>query len=697
MGVLNIDVETYSNNPIKLGVHKYCAGGVELLLFGYSLNGSDVRVIDVAQGEEIPREVLDALWDPRVIKKAWNAAFEIEVLSHHFGMPMKLNQWSCTMIRSAKCGYPLSLDFAGKAMNLKTQKDAKGKALIKLFSEPRNPTAKNPATRIYPADNPEKWAEYIEYNRVDVLTEMEVDKFLSKYPEQPHFEHLMYVLDRQINKRGVELDLPYIRKMVSLDAEYKERLTKEAAKLTGLENPNSLSQLKNWLEEQTGKIWKGLDKQILKDVLELGQIPYIERHTYFPGDVGYEVEFKKWSALKKNEGKPAPENFIVEVPDGSFVGINLSPLVRKVLELRKELSNTSVKKYLSMLASEVNGRIYDTIQFNGAGRTGRNAGRLIQPQNLPRITMSDLELATARDIVKSCDLETVEMCYESTSSVLSQLIRTALISKKGRVLRVCDLSAIEARVLAWVAREEHVLEVFRTHGKIYEATAAMMFKVPMESITKGSEMRQRGKVSSLACGYQGSVNALTQMDSDKAIPDSEKPGLVKAWRAAHPNIVKFWYKTQEAAIKAINNPGEKITLDRGCYFVTCGDSLLFYLPSGRYLTYPKVSLVEGAYGPKIVYWGLNDQNKWGKLDTYGGKLVENLVQAIARDVLMVGMYNMVKAGYEIVFNVHDEIVAECDYDFGSLKEIEQMMCDMPSWADGLPLGAEGFNSEYYKK
>lgn len=665
---LNIDVETYSEEDIAKGVHKYTTAS-ELLLFAYSFDRGPVQVVDIISGEQIPEDIQDALFDPKVLKKAWNAAFEIEQLERYFMAPMILSQWQCTMVKAARCGYPLSLDKAAKALGLPVEKDSAGKALIKLFSVPRKPTKNNPATRVYPSDNPEKWEEYKRYNKQDVVVEMHIDDTLSAFPDQPYFEHLMYVLDRQINKRGLCLDLPFIRKIIALDSEYKEILLEKARELTGLGNPNSLQQLKGWLEEHTGKIWKGLDKQVLKGALENGEIPYAER-----GEDG------------------------TEKLDGSVVGVNLSPLVREVLELRKELSNTSVKKYIAMLASEINGRIYDTIQFNGAGRTGRNAGRLIQPQNLPRVTMSVEELGAARKLVMSGDLGTLQMCYESVSDTLSQLIRTAIISAPGKRLIVCDLSAIEARVLAWLAGEEHVLEVFRTHGKIYEATAAMMFKVPFESVTKGSEMRQRGKVASLACGYQGGANAITTMDLDNKIPDEEKPGLVKAWRAAHPNIVRFWYKTQESAIKAINNPGEKVPLSKGAYFVTCSGALLFYLPSGRYLTYPKVSLEESPYGPKIVFWGLDQTtNSWKKQDTYGGKLVENLVQAVARDVLMRGMYNMVRKGYDIVTNVHDEIVAEMPVGQGSVEEVEKLMCQMPEWAEGLPLAAEGFESEYYRK
>lgn len=667
MRSISIDVETFSTEDIKLGVHKYCTR-VELLLFAYSIDRGPVHVIDIAQGETIPEEVTDALFDKNFIKKAWNAAFEIEVLESYLCVPMKLAQWQCTMVKSARCGYPLSLDKAAKAIGLPIEKDTAGKALIKLFSVPRKPTKNNPAIRVYPADNPEKWAQYIEYNRRDVEVEMVIDDFLSQYPAQPEFEQKMYVLDRQINKRGIELDIPFIEKAVELDAEYKERLTEQAKVLTGLDNPNSVAQLKGWLEEKTGRVWKGLDKAVLKSAMEEEAIPYAEEKN---GEI---------------------------VLDGSMVGIKMTEEVRQLLELRKELSNTSVKKYIAMLASNVGGRIYDTIQFNGAGRTGRNAGRLIQPQNLPRVYMEDETLDLARRCVKTGNLEMLELMFGSVSSALSQLIRTALIAKEGHVLKVVDLSAIEARVLAWLAGEEHVLQVFRTHGKIYEATAAMMFKVPFESVTKGSIMRQRGKVASLACGYQGGANAISTMDLDKSIPDEDKPGLVRAWREAHPNIVRFWYKTQDCAIKAIKNPGEKVPLTKGAYFVVTGGALLFYLPSGRYLMYPKVGLEDGQYGPKIIFWGLDQTTgQWRKQDTYGGRLSENLVQATARDVLMEGMYNMVRKGYNLVTNVHDETVAETEIGFGSVEEIEQLMCDMPAWADGLPLGAEGFESEYYKK
>lgn len=704
MHTLNIDIETFSTNDIKTGVHKYFTEG-ELLLFAYSFDKAPVEVIDIAQGEEIPFDIVDAIFDKRVMKKAWNAAFEIEGLENYFGKEMILSQWQCTMIKSARCGYPLSLGEAAKAIGLPIEKDTAGKALIKLFSVPRKPTKTNPAIRVYPEDQPEKWQLYKEYNKRDVEVEMAADDFFSQYPDTTPFEKKMYILDRQINKRGLELDLPFVRKAIEIDAEHKAILTEEAKEVTGLSNPNSVDQLKNWLEEHTGRVWKGLDKDILRFAIEDGEIPFAERVTHKQGSVKYgqfmakPANAKKYAKIPKEEWPASIQE--IEM-DGSLVSFKRSPRVLRMLELRKELGNTSVRKYQAMLASEINSRIYDTIQFNGAGRTGRNAGRLIQPQNLPRIYLEDDELDQARRMVRDNDLWTLETCFGSVSSVLSQLIRTAIVAKEGYTLKVSDLAAIEARVLAWLADEEHVLQVFRTHGKIYEATAAMMFKVPFESIDKktpkGAEMRQRGKVSALACGYQGGPNAITTMDTDKKIPDDAKPGLVKAWRAAHPKIVRFWYKTQDCAIKAIQNPGEKVPLSKNSYFVTHRDALLFYLPSGRYLMYPKVSLEEGTYGPQIKFWGLDQTtNRWCKQTTYGGKLVENLVQAVARDVLMVGMYNLVRAGYDIVTNVHDEIVAETLLGFGSVEEIEELMCDMPDWAEGLPLGAEGFESNYYKK
>lgn len=713
MRILNIDVETFSTVDIKSGVKKYCTGA-ELLLLSYSLDGKPVRCIDVAQGEELPKEFMDALFDENVLKTAWNAAFEIEILELHLGVSMKLAQWSCTMVMAARCGYPLSLDKAAKAIGLPIEKDTAGKALIRLFSVPRKPTKTNPAIRVYPKDSPEKWEDYKAYNIRDVEVEMEARKFFLQYPAQPQFEHIMYVLDRSINKRGLEIDVEFVRAAIKMDEEYKGRLLEEAKELTGLDNPNSVAQLKAWLEERLCIGLKGLDKSTLKALLgkekfvsekvirhALGT-PEYEKLSKIPSDgssfiAGYVPP--EWLeeripgptvVVDFDKGEVESDKVIYEITDPDTV--------LEVLKLRKELSNTSVKKYVAMLNSQVGGRVYDTIQFNGAGRTGRNAGRIIQPQNMPRVYMEDSELDLARKIVKYGNLATVEMCFESVSGTLSQLIRTAISSKDGKHLKVVDLAAIEARVLAWLANEQHVLDVFRTHGKIYEATAAMMFKVPFDSITKGSTMRQRGKVSSLACGYQGGANAITTMDLDKSIPDEEKPGLVKAWRDAHPNIVRYWYTTQHAAIKAIKNPGEKVPLSKGAYFVVHKDALLFYLPSGRYLMYPKVGLEEGKYGEKIVFWGLDQiTGQWKKQDTYGGKLVENETQAVARDILMEGMLGMVRSGYDLVTNVHDETVAETDINFGSINEIKKLMCTMPSWADGLPLAAEGFESDYYKK
>lgn len=694
---LSIDVETFSSVDISAGTHKYNTGS-ELLLFGYKFTGEEVEVIDVAQGGSIPDRVLKALTDPSIVKSAWNAGFEIEIIEKHLRLNLPLDQWECTMVKSAKSGYPLSLESASEALGLSKGKDPKGKALIRLFSVPRKPTKSNPATRVFPMDDPSKWAEFITYCKQDVVVEDEIDALLSKYPPQPRFESLMYVLDRQINRRGIGLDLDFINQAINLDSEYKDILLGEAKELTGLDNPNSVTQLKSWLREHTGKIWPSLDKQTVNNALNNGELPFVEEVVFSEGSPGYAALLAKWVKLKKNEGEPQPKSFTEEVADGSVVGVKLSPSVRRVLELRRELSNTSVKKYLTMLNSQVDGRIYDTLQFNGAGRTGRNAGRLIQPQNLPRVTLKDSEIDVARRMVLSGDLDLMLLSYESVSDILSQLIRSALKAAPGHRFIVCDLSAIEARVLAWFAGEEHVLEVFRTHGKIYEATAAMMFGVPFDSITKDSEMRQNGKTASLACGYQGGVNAITTMDVDGAIPDEVKPGLVQAWRKAHPATVRFWYYTQECAIKAIKNPGEKVSLTKGAYFTVRNASLLFYLPSGRYLTYPKVDLEDGKFGEKIVFWGVDPlTKKWTKLDTYGGKLVENLVQAFSRDILMYGMLNMVRKGYNLVTNVHDETVSEMPYGKGSVEEVVKLMCDMPSWAEGLPLRAVGFESEYYKK
>lgn len=784
MITLNIDLETYSKNDIDLGVHKY-AQEAEILLFAYSFNNSDVYVVDLLHGEQLPEHVLSALTDPKVIKKAWNAAFEITVLSKCLDVELDATQWHCTMVRAARCGYPLGLGEAAKALNLEQQKDTKGKALIKKFCTPKTRmTAKHPALRHYPTDSLDLWEDWLafkEYARQDVVTEMAIDKALSVLPDFSPFEQRMYALDRRINERGIELDLPYIRKIISIDEEYKDRLAKDASEFTGLENPNSLAQLKEWFEER-GLFYDSLNK----DALNL----FLEQYEEAIDPIDQEV--------------------------------------LKMLQFRKELSNTSVRKYIKMIQAEVKGRIHDTIQFNGAARTGRNAGRLIQPQNLPRIYMKDDALDQARRDVMAMDLLELEAKYPAMSSLLSQLIRTALISKEGHILRAVDLSAIEARIVAWLADEKYDLEVFRTHGKIYEATASAMFKIPLEEITKDSPYRQRGKVASLACvsgdmwltvrdkgsensydiklrnlqtqqlvwdgsefvehggllykgikqticygglsatsdhlvkygpsfsewvsleeardrnlpikvgsekyistpaalepvfdihmcgprnqfmangcivhncGYQGAVNAITVMDVDRAIADEDKPGLVKSWRAAHPATVKYWKDIENAAKKAIKNPISKITLTKGCYFIYTHGHLLMYLSSGRYLCYPGAHLAEKqtSFGTaeEIRYFGIDQYtNKWKCLNTYGGKLLENQTQAIARDVLMVAMDNFDKAGYSIVTNVHDEIVTEDPLGFGSLEDLEALMCDMPSWAEGLPLGAEGFESKYYKK
>lgn len=672
MRELSIDIETYGEVDLPAaGAYRY-AYDAEVMLLAFSFDFADPVCVDLMSGEDIPAEVVLALFDPAVRKTAHNAAFERCVLHKYFervlaggrdlarwdaevwdaieatGGYLPVEQWRCTQVLCARAGYPLSLDEASKAMGLVEKKDPRGAALIRQFSIPCAPTKANGfRTRNLPEHDPEAWLEFIEYCEQDVRTEQAIAKFLDWFPI-PEQEHRYWHINERMNERGLRVNMELVRQAISMSEAIKAGLLQEAAEITGLDNPNSRNQLLEWLNEE--------------------------------GDV-------EADALRKEDVS-------------EMLSITEDDAVRRVLEIRQEAAKSSVSKYAAMeRAACPDLRIRGTVQFGGAPRTLRDAGRIIQPQNLPRISLRDADLELARNLAMDGDRETLEMLFGPVQPILGQLIRTAIIPEEGKRLLVCDLASIESRVLAWLAGEDWKLDVFFSHGKIYEATASRMFGVPFDSITKESEMRQRGKVAELACGYGGSVNALTQMDFEKGIPDEAKPGLVRMYRKSNPKIVAFWSALESAALKALHSPGVVFKVRQGVAFCAKKNVLLLKLPSGRLLHYPKPHLTTNRWGNESIgFYGMAQQSrKWSRLETYGGKLAENVTQAVARDVLMNGLEHIVRAGYHPILKVHDEIVCEEPYGFGDISEMEQLMCAPADWMEGLPLDAEGFEGLYYKK
>ena len=652
MNVLGIDLETYSSVDIKTcGVYRYVESpDFEILLFGYAFDDDPVTVIDLTAYEDVPSDVVKALTDSSITKTAYNANFERTCLAKYFNIQCDPLQWRCTAVWSLALGLPGKLEEVAEVLKLQAQKDVKGKALIKYFSEPCKPTKANgQRTRNYPHYAPEKWEEYKAYNKQDVVVERAVRHKLERFPVPEH-EWRLWALDQKINGRGVRLDPVLFRQAINCDEQYEERLVREAQEITGLDNPNSLQQLKEWLANRGLDTPDGLSKDYMPALLDAA-------------------------------------------PDDE---------TRRVLELRQEMGKTSVDKYnamdRSMCADE---RARGLLQFCGATRTWRWAGRLIQVQNLPQNKFEDLALA--RETLRSGDFELLEMLFGAPPFVLSQLIRTAFIPSEGCRFIVSDFSAIEARVIAWLADEQWVLDVFRGDGKIYEATAAQMFKVPFETITKGHAnyaLRPKGKVATLACGYQGGPNALIAMGALKGgISEEELPGLVKQWRQANPNIVKLWYAAEEAAIRAVQ---EKTTvkLAHGVHYRYDAGMLFADLPSGRSLAYinPRIKPEPKFNKDGLVFDGMDQvKKKWMSHRTYGGRLVENLVQAIARDCLAESMMRLDAEGYKTVMHVHDEVVLDVPMGTGSVEHVTAVMGKPISWAPGLPLRAAGFECDFYMK
>lgn len=653
---LNIDIETYSSVDLKKsGLYKYVqASDFQVLLFAYSLDNQPVQVIDLAQGEQIPQHILNALFDRNVEKRAWNAAFEWYALGKYFGLSRGqlldwLWQWKCSMIHAYYCGYPGSLVAAGEAVGIPSDKKkmSVGGALIRTFCIPQKPTKSNGGrTRTLPHHEPEKWQTFKQYCAGDVMAEMAIADKLDAFPV-PEQEWSLWRLDMKINERGILCDRQMVESAIRmLDAE-TEALVSEAIQLSGIENPKSVQQLTKWLEEETGEEVTDLRKNTVAKMID-------------------------------------------ELDDGK---------AKRVLEIRQELSKSSTKKYAAMLDTICDdGRIRGLLQFYGANRTGRWAGRLVQVQNLPRNDLPAIELA--RSLVVQGDAEGLKMLYGSLSDTLSQLIRTALIARPGTKLHVADFSAIEARVLAWLAGEQWRIDVFRTHGKIYEASASQMFGVPIEQIDRGSDLRQKGKVAELALGYQGGPGALISMGAlEQGLTEEELPEIVDRWRNANRAIVEFWRSIEGAALHAVQT-GEAVGL-RGLVIAremdsrTGQDFMTIRLHSGRKLYYPQPHIAENKFGRSAIhYWGL-EGGKWSVLSTYGGKLTENVVQAISRDCLANALIKLDAAGFEIVMHVHDEIVAEVEGD--RLDEMIEIMREPIPWAPGLPLDAAGFISDFYMK
>ena len=658
---ISIDIETYSDVDLaKAGLYRYAQSpAFTILLFAYSLDGRQVSVLDLASGEALPDWISSALSDQRYLKHAYNAAFEWYCLSRFLGSTLPVDQWRCTMLHSMYCGYPGSLEAAGKALGLEDDKRklAVGKALIRYFCRPCNPTKANGGrTRNLPHHDPDKWAEFKAYNAQDVVTEMEIERRLSAFPV-PESVQAQWVTDMRINARGVAVDMELVRGALQIAARDKEQHLQEAREITGLQNPNSTAQLLQWLDGQ-GVTTANLQKSTVSELLS-GDLP---------------------------------------------------SSVRRALEIRRELGKTSTKKYNALeTAVCADGRVRGLLQFYGANRTGRWAGRIVQPQNLPRTYISEELLPLARELVRSQNDDGLKLVFGSTADTLSQLIRTAFIARPGCTLVDADFSAIEARVVAWLAGEEWVLEVFRTHGKIYEATASQLYGVPIERIVKGKPeyaLRQRGKAATLALGYAGGSSALIRAGGlSEETPEEELLELRDMWRMRNPNIVNFWYILNAAAMEVVQR-GLRIPIMAGRlelareYDRSSGlDFMTVRLPSGRKLYYPGPHLGVNRFGaPSVCYWGVNQNTrKWEEIETYGGKLAENITQAVARDCLAEAVERLESAGYRLVFHVHDEVVIEAPEDQARLDDVAKIMSIPPSWAPDLPLKADGWVNPFFKK
>ena len=645
MQTLSIDLETYSDQPLaKTGVYRYVeSSDFEILLFAYSVDGGSVQQIDLACGEKIPSEILCALEDDKVTKWAFNANFERICLSRFLGYPtgdyLEPDSWKCSMVWAAYMGLPLSLEGVGAVLGLEKQKLTEGKDLIKYFCQPCAPTKTNgQRTRNLPEHAPDKWLAFKRYNVRDVETEMSIQARLSKYPV-PDGVWEEYHLDQEINDRGVGLDMKLVRQAIQMDGRSRSELTQAMKELTSLDNPNSVQQMKQWLA----------DNGVETDTL----------------------------------GKKAVAELLKTAP----------PQLQKVLTLRQQLAKSSVKKYQAMeIAVCADGRARGMFQFYGANRTGRWAGRIIQMQNLPQNHLDDL--SEARGLVRAGDFDALEMLYEDVPDTLSQLIRTAFVPQKNRKFIVADFSAIEARVIAWLAGEKWRQDVFAEGKDIYCASASQMFGVPVEKHGVNGHLRQKGKIAELALGYGGSVGALKAMGAlEMGLSEDELPALVSAWRQANPKIVQFWWAVDRAVMDAVTR--KTTTKTHGIIFSARNGMLFITLPSGRNLAYVKPKIGTNKFGGDcITYEGVGGTKKWEQLDSYGPKFVENIVQGTSRDILCCAMQTL--RCCSIVMHIHDEVVIEADRRM-SLQAVCDQMGRTPPWAKGLRLRADGYETDFYKK
>ncbi len=644
MNEISIDLETYSGtNLADSGVYRYTEDSAfHVLLFGYSVDGAEPKVVDLTAGEKIPAEIVTALSDPAVTKWAFNATFERVCLSRHLGIYLRPEGWCCSMVWAATLGLPLSLEGVGAVLGLEKQKLQEGKELIKYFCVPCSPTiANNGRTRNLPCHAPDKWAAFKQYNLRDVEVELAIKRRMAAFPVAED-EWKNYWLDQRINDTGIELDMTLVRNAVRCNEHFKKSALRRAQELTGLENPNSPIQLLDWVHAN-GISMKTMTKEEVA-----------EKTKTTTGDV------------------------------------------REALQLRLELAKSSVKKFVAMENVVGNdGRTRGLIQFYGANRTGRFAGRLIQVQNLPQTHLPDL--AEARELVRTQNFDALQMLYDSPSDVLKQLIRTAFVPKPGCCFIVADYSAIEARVIAWLAGETWRQKVFANNGDIYCASASAMFHVPVKKHGINAHLRQKGKIAELALGYGGSVGALTNMGAlNMGLTEEELPSIVQKWRQASPHIVKFWWSIDLAVKQCVKTHEAqqvgrvRVSYEKGILFIR--------LPSGRRLAYVKPRIGVNRFGSdSVTYEGIGEQRKWMRLESFGGKFVENIVQATARDLLVEAMQRLSHKGFRIVMHVHDEVVLEVPEGVSSVEEVCAIMAETPVWADGLILNADGFECKFYKK
>lgn len=645
---LQIDIETFSDVDLpSCGVYRYVESDFHILLFAYAFDDEDVKCVDMACGEELPQEVVDAIFDDSIIKSAWNAQFERTCLSKYFGTQFSPDSWQCSMVWAASLSLPLKLKNAAQVLKTGEQKDDAGERLIRYFSLPCKPTKANGGrTRNLPEHAPEDWEKFKSYCIQDVRTERDIRRKLEHFPLPPQ-EWDYYHMDQRINDRGVLIDKELIQQAIICDMMLSEEMTKRAYELTGLENPNSVSQLKGWLEER-GISATSLGK---KNVASL--ITDLDKHS---------VDAEALDMMK----------------------------------LRLQMAKSSVKKYQ---AAEryicQDGRAHGLFQFSGANRTQRWAGRGIQLQNLPQNHISTLD--EARDLVKMGCFDMIESIYGNTPDILSQLIRTMLIPKPGCEFIVADFSAIEARVLAWLSGEQWVLDAFIRGEDLYCATASQMFGVPVVKHGINGDLRQKGKISTLACGYGGSVGALISMGAlDMGLKESELPDIITSWREANPNIVKFWYAVEKAAIETIKDHNDRTVGKIGFQF--SANTLWIVLPSGRRLAYIKPKLQPNRFGRMAVtFEGLGANNKWVRQETYSGKITENITQATARDLLAEAMKRLEDKGFDIVGHVHDEVILEVPKGSTTVDEVCGIMNQNPAWTEGLPLSSAGYTGNYYFK